>query len=152
MSKQNASVAIVGGGLVGTLNAIYFAQRGWNVALFELRPDMRLPENKAKERGKSINLALSERGLSALRATDLGLDKTCLDAAVPMHARMVHVDGKQMSQAYSVHGEHINAVDRARLNDLLLDAAEKMENVTIYFEHRLLMIDFDKNMLMLETG
>ena len=66
---------------------------------------MRLPENKAKERGKSINLALSERGLSALRATELDLDKIILEAAVPMHARMVHVGDKQMSQAYSVHGE-----------------------------------------------
>ncbi|KAI9268310.1 hypothetical protein BDA99DRAFT_505466 [Phascolomyces articulosus] len=113
---------------------------------------MRIPENKAKERGKSINLALSERGLSALRATDLGLDKIILKASVPMHARMVHVGDKQMSQAYSVNGEHINAVDRARLNDLLLDAAEKFENVTIYFDHRLNMIDFDKNVMTIQTG
>ena len=66
---------------------------------------MRLPENKCKERGKSINLALSERGLSALRATQLELDKVILKAAVPMKARMVHVGDKQMSQAYSTHGE-----------------------------------------------
>ncbi|KAI7852543.1 hypothetical protein BDC45DRAFT_512878 [Circinella umbellata] len=148
----NATVAVVGGGLVGTLNAIYFAQRGWNVNLYEARPDMRLPENKAKERGKSINLALSERGLSALRETKLGLDEIILEASVPMYARMVHVGDKQMSQAYSEHGEYINAVDRARLNDLLLDRTETFKNISVYFEHQLVMIDFDKNILSLKTG
>ncbi|KAI8139505.1 hypothetical protein BJV82DRAFT_521602 [Fennellomyces sp. T-0311] len=69
-----------------------------------------------------------------------------------MRARMVHVGYKQMSQAYSVNGEFINAVDRARLNDILLDAAEKMDNVTVHFGHRLMMIDFDKNVMTLETG
>lgn len=66
---------------------------------------MRLEENKKNQRGKSINLALSERGLSALRATGLGLEQTILDAGVPMRARMVHIGQKQMSQAYSVHGQ-----------------------------------------------
>lgn len=69
--------------------------------------DMRIEENKKKQRGKSINLALSERGLSALRAAHLGLEKVILDAAVPMRARMIHIgkEGKQMSQPYSVHGQ-----------------------------------------------
>lgn len=62
---------------------------------------MRLPEVKATQRGKSINLALSERGLSALRNSGLDLDKLILEAAVPLHARMVHtITGHQMSQAY----------------------------------------------------
>lgn len=68
---------------------------------------MRLPEQKKAQRGKSINLALSERGLSALRGTSLGLEKLILESAVPMHSRMVHLgqEGRQMSQAYSIHGE-----------------------------------------------
>lgn len=63
--------------------------------------------NTESRKGKSINLALSERGLSALRATKLGLEDVILEASVPMKARMVHMgkEGKQMSQPYSVHGE-----------------------------------------------
>lgn len=67
--------------------------------------DMRLPVHRESRRGKSINLALSERGLSALRATGLDLEKTILEASVPMKARMVHINGAQMSQAYSVNGK-----------------------------------------------
>ncbi|KAI9476320.1 MAG: hypothetical protein EXX96DRAFT_610133 [Benjaminiella poitrasii] len=147
--QKQAIVGIVGGGLVGALNAIYFAQRGWKVELYELRPDMRLDIHKESRRGKSINLALSERGLSALRGTGLELDKTILEESVPMKARMVHISqsGKQISQAYDVNGQHINAVDRARLNEILLDAAEKMDNVTIYFDHRLDQADLDENSL-----
>jgi kynurenine 3-monooxygenase len=138
--------------------------------------DMRLPIHKASRRGKSINLALSERGLSALRGTGLDLEKTILEASVPMKARMVHIgkNGTQMSQAYDVNGkvyylilslqrtkrgffppryeQHINAVDRARLNELLLDAAEKMDNVTVYFEHRLTQADLDKNTVEFAIG
>lgn len=66
---------------------------------------MRLPVHRESRRGKSINLALSERGLSALRATGLDLEKTILEASVPMKARMVHINGTQMSQAYSVNGK-----------------------------------------------
>ncbi|GAA5812052.1 hypothetical protein MFLAVUS_005501 [Mucor flavus] len=147
--QRQGVVGIVGAGLVGALNAIYFAQRGWKVELYELRPDMRLPVHRESRRGRSINLALSERGLSALRCTGLGLEDIILKASVPMKARMVHI-GKQctqMSQQYSVNGEHINAVDRARLNELLLDAAEKMENVTVHFEHRLTQADIETNKL-----
>ncbi|KAI8331682.1 hypothetical protein BC941DRAFT_382278 [Chlamydoabsidia padenii] len=151
---ETATVAIVGGGLVGSLNAIYFAKRGWKVDLYELRPDMRLPEQKKLQRGKSINLALSERGLSALRATELGLEQLILQSAVPMRSRMVHLgkEGRQMSQPYSIHGEHINAVDRARLNELLLDEAEKLPNVTIHFEHQLYQADLEEGSMIFLQG
>jgi hypothetical protein len=68
---------------------------------------MRLPIHRESRRGKSINLALSERGLSALRGTGLDLEKTILEASVPMKARMVHIgkNGTQMSQAYDVNGQ-----------------------------------------------
>lgn len=68
---------------------------------------MRLPVHRESRRGKSINLALSERGLSALRGTGLNLEKTILEASVPMKARMVHIgkNGTQMSQAYDVNGQ-----------------------------------------------
>lgn len=68
---------------------------------------MRLAIHRESRRGKSINLALSERGLSALRGTGLNLEKTILEASVPMKARMVHLgkNGTQMSQAYDVNGQ-----------------------------------------------
>ncbi|KAI8364244.1 hypothetical protein BD560DRAFT_455395 [Blakeslea trispora] len=71
-----------------------------------------------------------------------------------MKARMVHLgkQGTQTSQAYDVNGKHINAVDRARLNELLLDAVEGMKNVTILFEHRLVQIDLDCNRLEFSTS
>ena len=72
--------------------------------------DIRL--NKESGKGKSINLALSERGLSALRATHLGLEDMILEASVPMKARMVHFgkEGTQMSQPYSIHGQVIDFI------------------------------------------
>ncbi|KAI8086515.1 uncharacterized protein BX664DRAFT_282504 [Halteromyces radiatus] len=71
-----------------------------------------------------------------------------------MHSRMVHLgqEGRQMSQSYSIHGEHINAVDRARLNELLLDAAEEWSNVTIHFEHKLKKLDVEKGTMVYLVG
>ncbi|KAL0076349.1 hypothetical protein J3Q64DRAFT_1771239 [Phycomyces blakesleeanus] len=151
--KHPATVAIVGAGLVGCLNAIYFAQRGWNVVLYEHRKDMRLPEEKINQRGRSINLAVSERGLSALRKVDMGLEEIVLGAAVPMRARMVHL-GKdtQTSQAYSVHGEHINAVDRGRLNELLLNVVGDLPNVRLGFEHHLLHANLENGTMEFSVG
>jgi len=152
--QPTARVAIVGAGLVGALNAIYFARRGWHVDLFELREDMRLPEVKATQRGKSINLALSERGLSALRQSGLELDHLILEAAVPLRARMVHSgpEGRQMSQAYGKKDQHINAVDRARLNEELLTIAENFSNIHIHFQHSFMQADLDKGELVFITG
>lgn len=81
--------------------------------------DIRL--NKESGKGKSINLALSERGLSALRATHLGLEDMILEASVPMKARMVHFgkEGTQMSQPYSIHGQVIDFIPLLSLNSCL---------------------------------
>ncbi|KAL1923369.1 uncharacterized protein VTP21DRAFT_8349 [Calcarisporiella thermophila] len=145
-------VAIVGGGLVGALTALYFGKYGWEVHVYERRKDIRLPENK--ERGRSINLALSQRGISALRGVGLGLEGIVLASAIPMHGRMIHIgaEGKRMPQAYGVHGEYINSVDRAKLNELLLDSAEQMENVQLHFEHTLKRCDFDAGKAEFEIG
>ncbi|OZJ04191.1 hypothetical protein BZG36_02185 [Bifiguratus adelaidae] len=148
--KSSEIEAIVGAGLVGALQAIYLARRGWNVDLFDLRADMRQPENKTP--GRSINLALSTRGISALAGAG-GLDRHVLQSAVPMKGRMLHLgkEGKLVSQAYGVRGEYINAVDRAKLNEDLLDVAEGLENVTIHFEHALKKCDFDSGVLEFKT-
>ncbi|KNE60052.1 hypothetical protein AMAG_05486 [Allomyces macrogynus ATCC 38327] len=138
---QAKTVAIVGAGLVGGLAALYFAEAGWNVHVYEMRTDIRT-EKYSRER--SINLALSERGLSALRGAR-GVDLRALMAlAVPMQGRMIHArDGTQVSQPYGVFGECINSVDRRMLNEVLLDAANALPNVQMHFQHELRSASLD---------
>ncbi|PJF16851.1 Kynurenine 3-monooxygenase [Paramicrosporidium saccamoebae] len=120
MTEQN-KVVIVGAGLVGSLAAIYMARLGHNVVVYEKRP------------GRSINLALSTRGILALK--DVGLDKLVLDLAIPMKGRMLHsADGKSTSVV-------INSVSRRGLNEILLNAAEELENVEFHFEQELQTMD-----------
>ncbi|KAI8332878.1 kynurenine 3-monooxygenase-like protein [Chlamydoabsidia padenii] len=146
------TVAIIGGGPVGSVAAIQFAQKGWKVDLFEQRSDIRLPENQAGQRGRSINLSLSERGLRTLRK--VGLENSILSSAVPTHSRMIHEgkEGKLNSQSYSVYGDHTNSIDRHHLNISVLQAAEQCPNVTIYFEHKLDRIDFESGWMEFLQG
>ncbi|KAJ2556417.1 kynurenine 3-monooxygenase, mitochondrial precursor [Coemansia sp. RSA 1933] len=138
------TVVVIGGGLVGSLSACYLAKRGWGVRLFEKRPDIRLPENADLVEHRSINLAISERGFSALRRLDADLEKRVKAAVIPMHGRMIHaLDGRQVSQAYDVFGKHINSVGRSTLIRLLLDEAESFPSVSISFDHEFVGADFE---------
>ena len=103
-------IAIVGAGLAGSLLSIYLARRGFNVTVFEARGDMR---NEAVAAGRSINLALSDRGIAALR--EVGMDEFMLNEAVPMHGRMIHsMSGETKMLPYSGReGEYINSVSRS---------------------------------------
>lgn len=133
------SVAIVGGGLVGSLVAVLLAQKGYHVKVFERRSDLRLAQQV--EGNRSINLALSVRGISALKLA--GLDEEVLATTIPMHARMIHpkdTSKEAMPQPYGVYGESINSVDRKLLNKKLLDRAEEIEGVELYFEHPLVSL------------
>ncbi|KXN68132.1 kynurenine 3-monooxygenase [Conidiobolus coronatus NRRL 28638] len=148
MSSQEVnnkpSVAIVGGGLVGSLSAIYFSQNGWKVSLFERSLDIRDPEVSKNTKQRSINLALSHRGIEALKGIELGLDKLILDKAVPMKARMIHdLKGNQSSQAYGNKTQHINSVDRELLNVLLLNELEKLPDTSLYFGYTLKTCDWE---------
>lgn len=123
-------ILIVGAGLCGTLLAIRLAQRGHRVQLHEKRPDLRLEDTGA---GRSINLALSNRGLRALCM--VGLEEAIRPACIPMTGRMVHpLGGAATLSPYSGRvGEHINSVSRSGLNALLLDAAEALPNLELVF-------------------
>ena len=131
-------VAIVGAGLCGSLLACYLGRRGYTVDLYERRPD---PRVTGAERGRSINLALSERGIDALRR--IGLDEQVLKDALPMHGRMVHpLDGETNFQQYSLSGDRaINSIGRGTLNDALLDAASETPGVTVHFDRPLTELD-----------
>ena len=111
--------------------------------------DLRLPENRALGSGKSINLALSERGINGLR--DIGdagaLLQQVLAETIPMHGRMIHsgaVGAPGEAQAYdSAHGRFIRSADRALLNMQLLDALEARDGVRLCFGHKLQRLHLD---------
>lgn len=135
-------VAVVGAGLVGCLAAIALAQRGYNVTVLEYRDDPRLASTTDRNL-RSINLAISERGINALKLTDPALCDRVFHDIVPMMGRMVHdKQGSLNALAYSTSGEHINSISRASLNNDLLNELDKIENITIRFGHKLLKADF----------
>ena len=100
--------------------------------------------------GRSINLALSARGIASLKAVGLA-DQVVADG-VPMYGRMIHGrDGSQHPLNYGLHGEYIISVDRRKLNETLLSAAEAMPNVHIHFDHQLDRMDFAKKEAIFRT-
>ncbi|MDQ7994793.1 MAG: NAD(P)/FAD-dependent oxidoreductase [Luteibacter sp.] len=140
-------IAVVGAGLVGAMVATLLTQRGFRVSVFEKRSD---PRKAGFQGGRSINLALAERGLHALRAT--GLAAQVLEQAVMMRGRMVHDPaGHSGLQRYGVDdSEVIWSVSRGGLNNLMLDAAEAA-GATIHFDQGLAGADLDAGRLMLRS-
>jgi kynurenine 3-monooxygenase len=136
MTDRKKHIAVVGAGLVGTLISIYLKKRGYTVSLFERRGDMRKQEVGS---GRSINLALSNRGIKALH--EIGLADAIKKNAIPMHGRMVHaIDGQQSLHPYGKEGQFINSISRSGLNIVLLDEAERL-GVDIRFDSRIESID-----------
>ncbi len=131
MAKQK--VIIIGAGLSGSLLSIYLAKKGIAADVYESCGDMRSIETAE---GRSINLALSDRGIAALR--EVGMDEYMLAEAVPMHGRMIHaVDGQTKLLPYSGRqGEYINSISRAGLNVALINEAEKHAGVKFYFNEK----------------
>jgi kynurenine 3-monooxygenase len=140
-------IAIAGAGLVGSLLSIYLAQRGHRVSVFERRPDMR---KQTADVGRSINLALSNRGLRAL--DEVGLASEIKKAAIPMHGRMMHdQQGKLTFQPYGKAGQFINSISRSNLNTVLMNKAESL-GVEFHFQHRITSVDFEKTNLLFQNG
>ncbi|MFM9945967.1 MAG: FAD-dependent oxidoreductase [Bacteroidia bacterium] len=123
-------IAIVGGGLAGSLVAVFLAKRGFDVHLFEKRPDMR--KNKISA-GRSINLALSERGINALKK--VGLGEQVLSTGIPMAGRMMHnTKGELSYHPYGNENQAIYSVSRGLLNIKLLELADELPNIHLYFD------------------
>ena len=134
---MNKNVTIVGAGLVGSLLSIYLAKRGYAINMFERRPDMRKAKIAA---GKSINLALSDRGWRGLEG--VGIADEIRKIAIPMYGRFIHhKDGSTAYQPYGKDNQAIYSVSRAEINMRLMDLAEQQPNVKIHFGERCTSID-----------
>lgn len=135
-------IAISGAGLVGSLLALYLRKRGYEVSVFERRKDMRRSDYIG---GRSINLALSNRGIRALE--EVGLADELKKIAIPMHGRMMHdAKGNLNYQAYGKEGQYINSISRSALNIALMNEAEKA-GATFHFEETIEKVDFLKTTL-----
>jgi kynurenine 3-monooxygenase len=136
--RARETLRIVGAGPVGSLLALFLARRGFDVELYERRPDMR---REALSAGRSINLAVSTRGLHALRS--VGMEREVLATATPMQGRMMHaVSGELSFQPYGkADSDCIYSISRGGLNQALMTAAEATGRVRIHFRHPALGLD-----------
>ncbi|NOK31595.1 FAD-dependent monooxygenase [Corallococcus exercitus] len=138
MPSNESKLTVVGAGLVGSLLALYLARRGHTVEVLERRADMR---RETLDAGRSINLAISTRGLHALR--QVGLEEEALKHAIPMRGRVIHpVKGELAFQPYGKDdSQHINSLSRGWLNKFLMTQAEATGRVSIRFQQRVTRAD-----------
>jgi kynurenine 3-monooxygenase len=144
ITNAQPKIVLVGAGLVGSLLAIFLARRGLRTHLCERRADIRKESIAA---GRSINLAVSTRGLNALN--EIGLKEEILKEAIPMKGRMIHsLKGELMLQPYGKDdSECINSISRAGLNKKLMNMAEQTGLVEFHFNKRASAIDFDSGIV-----
>ena len=129
---------VIGGGPVGSLLAISLARHGYDVGLYEGRPDSR--RTRVYE-GRSINIALSDRGWTSLEK--IGVGDGAREQAIPMSHRAIHgLDGTLSALPYGREGDAIWSVSRGGINEFLLDIADEERGIETHFEHRLKDIDF----------
>lgn len=140
MEKQ---VIIVGAGLVGSLWAVYLSKAGYNVTIYERRPDIRKAEISA---GKSINLALSTRGWKALDA--VGVGDEIRKIAIPMYGRTMHdMSGNLTFQPYGKEGQAIYSVSRGGVNAKMMDIAEKVGNASIHYNEECIDVNMKEGIV-----
>lgn len=154
--KKNAStsVIVVGAGLAGSLLAVYLARRGYKVDIYERREDIRLAE---VVEGRSINLALSTRGLASLEKAGLG--SVGRQLGIPMYGRIIHAQEEHPKLEFQQYGinpkQHLLSISRTILNERLISAAEEHPLVKFHFKHRCLKVNFDEQVIQFlneETG
>lgn len=138
--NSKESILIIGAGLCGSLLALRLAQRGYNVSVYEKRPDLRKVNISA---GRSINLAFSDRGNKAMKL--VGIQDKVKALCIPMYGRMIHDrKGQTFQSNYSGRDhEFINSISRDALNALLLNEAEAHKNVSLYFNSKCKSVDFE---------
>src|SRR6202008_913777 len=136
----NTKFVLIGSGLAGGLLAAYLGRRGYEVELYERRAD---PREGNLVGGRSINLALSTRGIHALE--QLGIADDVLKHAIPMRGRMIHEKSGALhfSPYYRDPKKHINSIGRAALNTTVIEAAQRYPNVSVHFNHCCTEVDLD---------
>lgn len=147
MRVKRETITLVGAGLAGSLLAVFLARRGFRVEVYEKRPDIRRESAGAGSAGRSINLAMSVRGLHALH--QVGLKDEVLGMAIPMTGRLIHpVEGEQVLQPYGQRDEEvIYSVSRGELNRVLVSAAERQDGVRFHFNARCTGVEFRTGVL-----
>src|SRR4030081_2445496 len=134
---------LIGSGLAGGLLAAYLGRRGYDVDLYERRSD---PREGNLVGGRSINLALSTRGIHALE--QLGIADEVLKHAIPMRGRMIHPAGTGSRTIFAPYdrdpNKYINSIGRAALNTTVIEAAQRHPNVRVHFNHRCTDVDLDE--------
>jgi kynurenine 3-monooxygenase len=140
---------LIGSGLAGGLLAAYLGRRGYDVDLYERRAD---PREGNIVGGRSINLAVSTRGIHALE--QLGIADEVLRHAIPMRGRMIHDKSADLHfSPYDVDpNKHINSIGRASLNTAVIEAAQRYPNVQVHFNHRCTDVDLTEAVAYLETS
>ena len=140
--KRRQTITISGAGLVGSLLSVLLGKRGYQVTILERRPDMRGVE---ADSGRSINLALSSRGIHALKTA--GLMDEVEKLMIPMRGRMLHLPSQppELMPYGQRSNEVIYSVSRRDLNHLMIDAAVEAEHVRVIFDQKLESIDFEAN-------
>lgn len=144
MKKEK--IIVIGAGLSGSLLALRLAQNGYDVTVYEARKDLRNHDISA---GKSINLAFSDRGIKAL--TEAGIIDKVMPLCIPMKGRLIHdKNGDTFFSPYSGKGDkYINSISRGDLNAILMDEAEKLPNLDIFFETACKKVDLKNNIVHL---
>lgn len=145
MKRQ--TVNILGGGPVGSLLSLMLVQKGYKVKVYEKRDD---PRKTLIHEGRSINMALSHRGIHALKQA--GIFETLERELIPMEGRMMHsVEQELTFQAYGKEGQAINSISRALLNEIICEEAERA-GVEFFFGHKCINADFESNRLSIKCG
>ena len=143
-----AKFVLIGSGLAGGLLAAYLGRRGYDVDLYERRAD---PREGNIVGGRSINLAISTRGIQALE--QIGIADEALRHAIPMRGRMIHDKSGALHFApYDVDPRKcINSIGRASLNTTVIEAAQRYPNVRVHFNHKCTNVDLDETVCHLES-
>jgi len=137
----SSNITIIGSGLSGPLLAILLAELGYSVDLYEKRID---PRQESLSAGRSINLALSHRGIEALKSANVF--EQIAPHLIPMKGRMIHRENSELDfQSYSINpNDYISSVSRGELNKILMTSAENSGKVNIHFDHTLIAVTHDK--------
>ena len=140
---ETKKITINGAGLVGSLLSVLLAKKGYNVDVYDMRPD---PREKPFAGGRSINLALSNRGWKALEKA--GIADKIKEQAIPMKGRMMHsVDNNLTFQPYGQTGQEIFSVSRSGLNETLITASAQLLHVNFFFNQKCTEVNLDTHSL-----